>query len=80
MINGEDKILYAFITEDLKETDLLKILENIDKNIASSVKFLRVESTNFKNVRFIIRNFSEEIPAKMQKWQLRIYLKFQQKF
>lgn len=47
MINGEDKILCAFITEDLKETDLLKILENIDKNIASSVKFLRVESTNF---------------------------------
>jgi homoserine dehydrogenase len=47
MINGENDISCAFITENIKEADLLKILQNINKNIASEIKFLRVESTNF---------------------------------
>lgn len=47
MIDADSQILCAFITENIKEEDLLEIIAQIDQNLASEVKFLRVEKTNF---------------------------------
>lgn len=47
MIDSPEHILCAFITENIKEKELVEILANIDQNLASEVKFLRVEKTNF---------------------------------
>lgn len=44
---GEEEIVCAFITANLKEKDLIEIVKNLDKKLVKSAKFLRVENTGF---------------------------------
>jgi hypothetical protein len=47
MISHQEEILCAIITGEAKEKDLVEILSQLDESLVKSVKFLRVESTNF---------------------------------
>lgn len=42
-----DEILCGFLTSPQKEQDVINILKNLDSNLVKSIKFLRVEITDF---------------------------------
>ena len=45
--DAEDSIQCGFLTGEQKETEILEIFNNFDKNLVKAAKFIRVEETNF---------------------------------
>ncbi len=46
-VDHDNDILCAFLTDSQKEKEVIEILNNVDKTLVKSVKFLRVEETHF---------------------------------
>lgn len=46
-VDGGEEISCGFLTFEHKEKDVLEVLKNLDSQLVKSVKFLRVETTNF---------------------------------
>lgn len=46
-VDKGDEILCGFLTEKLKESDVVQALENLNRNHVKFAKFIRVETTNF---------------------------------
>ena len=42
-----EEIFCGFLTKEQKEKDIVDIMKNLDSNLVKSIKFIRVEETNF---------------------------------
>jgi homoserine dehydrogenase len=46
-VDRNEEIICGFVTEEMREEELVSILSSLDKKLIKSAKFLRIEETNF---------------------------------